>query len=69
MLIFMDSVVNQYLETNYGQLSYIQFHFHDNMAKVIHICEKKNSVVLVRKGTIPTEWPQAIGEVSANFSW
>jgi hypothetical protein len=28
----------------------------------------KNSVVLVRKRTIPTERPQPAGEVSANFS-
>jgi hypothetical protein len=27
-----------------------------------------NSVVLVRKRTIPTERPQPVGEVSANFS-
>jgi hypothetical protein len=29
----------------------------------------KNSVVLVRKRTIPTERPQPAGEVSVNFSW
>jgi hypothetical protein len=29
----------------------------------------KNSVVLVRKQTIPTERPQPADEVSANFSW
>jgi hypothetical protein len=29
----------------------------------------KNSVVLVRKRTIPTERPQPVGEFSANFSW
>jgi hypothetical protein len=29
---------------------------------------KTNSVVLVRKRTIPTERPQPAGEVSANFS-
>jgi hypothetical protein len=29
---------------------------------------KKNSVVLVRKRTIPTERPQPAGEDSANFS-
>jgi hypothetical protein len=29
---------------------------------------KLNSVVLVRKRTIPTELPQPVGEVSANFS-
>jgi hypothetical protein len=28
----------------------------------------KNSMVLVRKRTIPTEQPQPAGEVSANFS-
>jgi hypothetical protein len=28
-----------------------------------------NSVVLVRKRIIPTELPQPVGEVSANFSW
>jgi hypothetical protein len=31
--------------------------------------KKLNSVVLVRKRTIPTERPQPAGEVSANFSW
>jgi hypothetical protein len=30
---------------------------------------KTNSVVLVRKRTIPTERSQHVGEVSANFSW
>jgi hypothetical protein len=30
---------------------------------------KNSSVVLVRKRTIPTERPQPVGEVSANFSW
>jgi hypothetical protein len=30
--------------------------------------KKKNSIVLVRKRTIPTERPQLAGEVSANFS-
>jgi hypothetical protein len=30
---------------------------------------KLNSVVLVRKRTIPTERPQPAGEVNANFSW
>jgi hypothetical protein len=30
---------------------------------------KLNSVVLVCKRTIPTEWPQPASEVSANFSW
>jgi hypothetical protein len=30
--------------------------------------KKLNSVVLVRKRTIPTERPQPAGEVSANFS-
>jgi hypothetical protein len=29
---------------------------------------KKNSVVLLRKRTIPTEQPQPADEVSANFS-
>jgi hypothetical protein len=31
--------------------------------------KKTNSVVLVRKRTIPTERPQPVGEVSANFCW
>jgi hypothetical protein len=31
--------------------------------------KKKNSVVLVRKRTIPTKRPQPADEVSANFSW
>jgi hypothetical protein len=30
--------------------------------------QKKNSMVLVRKRTIPTERPSHVGEVSANFS-
>jgi hypothetical protein len=30
---------------------------------------KKNSVVLVRKRTIPNKRPQPADEVSANFSW
>jgi hypothetical protein len=30
------------------------------------LTEEKNSVVLVRKRTIPTERPQPVGEVSAN---
>jgi hypothetical protein len=30
--------------------------------------KKLNSVVLVRMRTIPTERPQPVGEVSANFS-
>jgi hypothetical protein len=30
--------------------------------------QKKNSVALVRKRTIPTERPPLVGEVSANFS-
>jgi hypothetical protein len=39
------------------------FIFPDKLKK-----EQLNSVVLVRKRTIPTERPQPIGEVSANFS-
>jgi hypothetical protein len=31
--------------------------------------KKLNSVVLARKRTIPTERPQPVGEVSANFSY
>jgi hypothetical protein len=30
---------------------------------------KLNSMVLVRKRTIPTERPRPVGEVSANISW
>jgi hypothetical protein len=38
--------------------------------KNVVICFLKlNSVVLVRKRTIPTERPQPADEVSANFSW
>jgi hypothetical protein len=29
---------------------------------------KTNCVALVRKRTLPTEWPPLVGEVSANFS-
>jgi hypothetical protein len=36
---------------------------------VLHKMLKLNSVVLVRKRTIPSERPQPAGEVSANFSW
>jgi hypothetical protein len=36
---------------------------HDSKIK-----KKLNSVVSVRKRTIPTERPQPVGEVSANFS-
>jgi hypothetical protein len=32
-------------------------------------CYNYNCVVSVRKQTIPTERPQPVGEVSANFSW
>jgi RNase P subunit RPR2 len=35
--------------------------------KVMGFC-KLNSVVLVRKRTIPTERPQPVGKISANFS-
>jgi hypothetical protein len=35
---------------------------------ILHPIKKKNSVFLVRKRTIPTEWPPLVGEVSANFS-
>jgi hypothetical protein len=46
------------------------------LRRVIYFCnvtklkktKKLNSVVLVRKRTIPTERPQPAGEVSANFS-
>jgi hypothetical protein len=34
----------------------------------IKIRNKRNSVVLVRKLTTPTERPPLVGEVSANFS-
>jgi hypothetical protein len=34
----------------------------------VSVQKKKNSVVLVRTGTIPIERPQPVGEVSANFS-
>jgi hypothetical protein len=34
----------------------------------VSIKQKKNSVVLVRKRTTPTERPPFVGEVSANFS-
>jgi hypothetical protein len=34
----------------------------------LNIYLKLNFVVLVRKRTIPTELPQSVGEVSANFS-
>jgi hypothetical protein len=38
---------------------YFPYHYED--------LTKLNSVVLVRKRTIPTERPQPVGEVSANF--
>ena len=37
----------------------------DNESKSFY--QKKNSVALVRKRTIPTERPPPVGEVSANF--
>jgi hypothetical protein len=37
--------------------------------KIRVVTKKLNSVVIVRKRTIPTERPQPVGEVSANFSW
>jgi hypothetical protein len=37
------------------------------MGNQYNIRRKKNSVVLVRKRTIPTERPSHVGEVSANF--
>jgi hypothetical protein len=40
-----------------------------NLIKGTNTKTKLNSVVLVRKCTIPTERPQPVGEVSANFSW
>jgi hypothetical protein len=41
---------------------------HKNMRVVNHaLYNKKNSVILLRKRTIPTERPQPVGEVSANF--
>jgi hypothetical protein len=36
--------------------------------KTFLLLKKLNSVGLVRKRTIPTERPQPVGEVSANFS-
>ena len=35
--------------------------------KYFLLTDKKNSVALVRKRTIPTERPPPVGEVSANF--
>jgi hypothetical protein len=43
--------------------------FIHNSMKYNQTKTKLNSVVLVRKRTIPTERPQPAGEVSANFSW
>jgi hypothetical protein len=39
-----------------------------NIMQILNLVLKKNSVVLVRMRTIPTERPQPVGEVSANFS-
>jgi hypothetical protein len=36
-------------------------------ARQMYSPPKKNSVVLARKQTIPTERPPLVGEVSANF--
>jgi hypothetical protein len=40
----------------------------DSFSLLSCIARIKNSVALVRKGTIPTEQPLLVGEVSANFS-
>jgi hypothetical protein len=37
------------------------------MNKPAELFSKKNSVILVRERTIPTERPPLVGEVSANF--
>jgi hypothetical protein len=42
---------------------------HLNKIYILGYVPRLNSVVLVRKRTIPTELPQPVGEVSANFSW
>jgi hypothetical protein len=39
----------------------------DSHAVIAFEDEKKNSVAVVRKRTIPTERPPLVGEVSANF--
>ena len=39
----------------------------EKYVRLWHIYNSDNSVALVRKRTIPTEWPPPVGEVSANF--
>jgi hypothetical protein len=59
-------------ELSYINISHIRpvcgVNAHSNVHNNESICTKLNSVVLVRKRTIPTERPQPVGEVSANVS-
>jgi hypothetical protein len=47
---------------NNGRISLSSWYF-----SVYSVLQKKNTVVLVRKRTIPPERPPLVGEVSANF--
>jgi hypothetical protein len=40
-----------------------------HILELLYENKQTNSVVLVHKRTIPTEQPQPVGEVSANYSW
>jgi hypothetical protein len=51
-----------------GSLSVRVVQFHEISHWLFSLTNKLNSVALVRKQTIPTERPQPVGEVSANFS-
>jgi hypothetical protein len=59
-------VVAQLVDSQ-GGLSFMKWASYLNMTHCF--ARVKNSVVLVRKRTIPTERPQPAGEVNANFSW
>jgi hypothetical protein len=62
--------------THYNTNRRIKYHttprqcydWHAQSLNIFKYFIKKNSVVLARKRTIPTERPQPAGEVSANFS-
>jgi hypothetical protein len=51
-----------------GSQSLYRLHIFPAPAVLVENYTKLNSVVLVLKRTIPTERPQPVGEVSANFS-
>jgi hypothetical protein len=51
-----------------NQYKSIQTNEHNGSQYQQEYTTNKNSVALIRKRTIPTEWPPLVGEVSTNFS-